>query len=472
MLQRQYEKSHFYTNHSTEKPTKLAIFDFDSTLFFSPLLSPTIWHPNLIRVATAESVYGPGWWRDIRSLDLGPFEELEKSAWKGFWNEDIVSEARQCISDPDTMTVVLTGRRFHPFHHLIPAMLDSKGLQFDLVGLRADPESVSANHWEVMQDKQQLSYNLTSSVFRSTMHFKTCFILNLLHNVPTINHVTMWDDRMYHVRQFREYLDTLKSKDTIDQGNVVYVPGIRPKYNPDWEKLVIRQIIQTHNKALMTHRRDGIKNGKMEQRLTWNATLAEKEDPLENASQQPLQLFPLPAATIVKLSPQSTEQLQKAYEPIFTNQLEKNRRSQLWKDVGGEQPVYFGDSVYLSQKVLNRKSMPVGNIGSEVDVTIKSYSDSPHLTCLLLQVQVNGNDYMLPLWFKPSEYIELFRMKDVKWIQIEDDSIKSVSGKVDFAYRLGVVEKTAEKRRRGCTSEEEEEENAGGYVRPHTHRRH
>jgi hypothetical protein len=468
VLQRQYEKSYFYTNHSTKKPTKLAIFDFDSTLFFSPLLSPTIWHPNLIRVATTESVYGPGWWRDIRSLDLGPFEDLQKSAWKGFWNEDIVNEARQCIADPETMTVVLTGRRFHPFHHLIPAMLDAKGLQFDLVGLRPDPESVSDHHWEVMQGKHQLAYNLTSSVFKSTMHFKTCFILNLIHNVPSIDHVTMWDDRMPHVRRFREYLDVLTSQHQIDQGHVVYVPGIRPKYNPDWEKLVIRQIIQTHNKALITHHRDGIKNGKMEQRLTWNnSKLVEKEDPLDSTS-HPLQLFPLPAATIIKLSPQCTEQLQKAYESIFKSQLEKNRKSQQWKDAGGEQPIYFGDSVYLSQKVLNNKSISVGNIGSEVEVMIKAYSDSPTLTCLLLKVQVKGDctDYILPLWFKPSEYIELFRMKEVKWIQVEHD--ESVSGKVDFAYRLGVVEKTSEKRRRGSTSEQEEkkEENV-----PHTRRR-
>lgn len=453
VLQRQYEKSHFYLNHSTENPTKLAIFDFDSTLFFSPLLSPTIWHPNLIRVATAESVYGPGWWRDIRSLDLGPFEELQKSAWKGFWNEGIVNEARQCISDPDTMTVVLTGRRFHPFHLLIPAMLDAKGLQFDLVGLRPDPESVSDNHWEVMQDKHHLTYNLTTSVFRSTMHFKTCFILNLIHNVSSINHVTMWDDRLHHVRRFQEYLNAIKSKNVIKQGHVVYVPGVRPKYNPYWEKLVIRQIIQTHNKALMTHRRDGVQNGKIEERLTWNTTFAE-EDPLEIAS-HPLQLFPLPAATIVKLSAQCTEQLQKVYEPIFTSQLEKNRKSQVWKDVGGEQPVYFGDSVYLSQKVLDNKSISVGTIGSEVNINIKAYSDSPQLASLLLQVQVDGdhqNDYLLPLWFKPSEYIDLFRMRNVKWIPIEHVSI---SGKIDFAYRLGVVEKTAQKRRRDSTSEEE-----------------
>ncbi|KAI7906474.1 uncharacterized protein BX663DRAFT_529208 [Cokeromyces recurvatus] len=445
LLQRQYKKSYFYSNQQNTQahPKKLAIFDFDSTLFFSPLLSPTIWHPDLIKLATAESVYGPGWWRDIRSLDLGPIEELEPKAWKGFWNEPIVKEAKRCINDPNTMTVVLTGRRYHPFHLLIPTMLNSKGLQFDLIGLRPDPEQVSDNHWEVKNGQQQLTYNLTSSVFKSTMHFKTCFILNLIHNVPSVRQVTMWDDRTYHVNRFKQYLNTLRYEGLINKGRVVYVPGVRPKYNPSWEKRVIGHIMETHNKALLEHRQEGIKIGKIEQRMKWSdeADVIEEEDPLgHSSSERPLRLTPLPAATVIKLSKETTHYLQDKW------------RETVWNVCGGEEPEYFGDCVYLSQHVLSNNQIKVARLGSEVKMKIIAYSDSNDLACLLLKVQVEGydeEDFLLPLWYKPSEYNELFKTTYYSWRRVKDDdkSISIINGKVDYAYRLGAVEKTISQKR-------------------------
>lgn len=444
VLQRQFKKSRFVQNGSKSQPKKLAIFDFDSTLFFSPLLSPTIWHPDLIKLATAESVYGPGWWRDIRSLDLGPIEELKKNAWKGYWNEKIVQEARDCIADPDTMTVVLTGRRYHPFHLLVPDMLESKGLQFDLIGLRPDPESVSENQWEATGNKTQLSYNLTGSVFRSTMHFKLCFILNLLHNIPSINNVVMWDDRIHHVQRFREYLDKLRYLRTIDSGSVVYVPGIRPKYNPEWEKRVISHIIETHNKALLEHVGEGKVNGKCEQRLEWKQS-GKPEDPLDAASHHLLQLKSLPAQTVVALSSTSIDELKKSYGPIYENQLQENKDGG-WSSYGGEEPVYFGNYVYISQSVMPKDMIPFGSLGTKLDITITDYSISPRLPCLLLRVQIGCDSqtkYILPLWYKPSEFIEILRLKDVKWRSINTNNsslITSVHGVIDYAYRLGVLE--------------------------------
>ena len=81
-------------------PTNLAVFDFNSTLFLTPSPSPTIWHSSLIHALTTEGLWGPGWWRDIRSLELGPQAVLENSQWNGYWNEDIVAKARAAIADP------------------------------------------------------------------------------------------------------------------------------------------------------------------------------------------------------------------------------------------------------------------------------------------------------------------------------------------------------------------------------------
>lgn len=328
-------------------------------------------------------------------------------------------------------------------------MLDAKGLQFDLVGLRPDPEHVSDNQWEVKQGQQYLTYNLTNSVFKSTMHFKTCFILNIIHNIPSIRNVTMWDDRIHHVKKFKEYLDAVKDTQVIDYGDVIYVPGIRPKYNPEWEKNVIRHIIETHNKALVEHVKEGYKNGKVQQRLAW-PTIVEKEDPLGSSSEMPLKLTLLPAATVVKLSSESTEKLCKAYKPYLTRQLVKKRGTK-WTYRGGEKLQLFGDYVYLSQKVISSEYIPVGSVGSEVGVTIKAYSNCPPLKCLILKVEIdgnNGNDYLLPLYYKPSEYFDIFKMRDIEWCPVKSDKSLPThfKGKVDYAYRLGVVEKTIEKR--------------------------
>jgi hypothetical protein len=413
----------------------------------------------LIKVATAESVYGPGWWRDIRSLDLGPFDQLQKTAWQGFWNEKIVKEARQCINDLNTMTIVLTGRRYHPFHQLVPAMLESKGLLFDLVGLRPDPESVSDNHWEATNN--EVSYNLTNSVFKSTMHFKTCFILNILHNIPTINNVVMWDDRFHHVKRFREYLGLVKQTGTINQGSVIYVPGIRPKYNPAWEKNVIGHIIKTHNRALLEHVKEGKKNGKMNQRLEWPCKL---EDPLASGSQHLLQLTSLPAQTVIALSQDCIDQLRCAYQSIYNTQLNQNKRSK-WKSFGGEEPMFFGDSIYISQNVIPSANIPFGPVGTDVNIKITGYSRSPKLSCLLLQVQIDDdweNEYLLPLWFKPSEYHDIFKLKgkDVHWKFVRSNDrhmITSVTGKVNYAYRLGVQEITLVGSKRHSSSSSDDE---------------
>ncbi|CAO3652834.1 unnamed protein product [Mucor hiemalis] len=430
VLERQFEKSHFNLHKSTSTPKKLAIFDFDSTLFFSPF----------------ESVYGPGWWRDIRSLDIGPFEELQKNAWEGYWNEKIVQEARDCIEDPNTMTVVLTGRRHHPFHQLIPYMLEAKNLHFDLIGLRPDPESVSEKHWEAQNAK--VSYNLTSSVFKWTMHFKTCFMLNILHCIPSIQSVTMWDDRFHHVKRFQEFLDVVKNAGTIKEGNVIYVPGIRPVYNPNWEKEVVAHIIETHNQALLEHEK-GERHGTMKQRLEWKA---KPEDPLASGSKYFLELTPAPAQTVVSLTPECTQQLKESYHTLFDTQSKQLRRTK-WKSYGGEQPSYFGDNVYLSQKVIPSGKIVPGPIGTQVNITITGYSHSPRFHALLLQVQVEGDDenkHVLPLWYKPSEFNDLFRPREyIYWKSIRPTDRKlltKITGKINYAYRLSVSEKTSMKR--------------------------
>jgi len=74
---------------TTERFQTVNVFDFDQTLFQSPLPNPALWDPSFIGVLTSWNYCGTGWWHNPGTLELGL--ETEASCWEGWWNEDIVS---------------------------------------------------------------------------------------------------------------------------------------------------------------------------------------------------------------------------------------------------------------------------------------------------------------------------------------------------------------------------------------------
>ncbi|KAI8371578.1 uncharacterized protein BYT42DRAFT_537361 [Radiomyces spectabilis] len=461
LLQRQFNASPFATHRSDRRPSKLAIFDFDSTLFLSPLLSPSLWDSSLLNALTTENQFGPGWWRDIRSLELGPVDDLEKNGWKGYWNEDIVAQARQAISDEDTMAIVLTGRRYHPFHRVVPAMLSSKSLHFDLIGLRPDPETEAETVW--MGKGGNVIYN-PQSVFASTMDFKTSFIVNLLDNVPSLRSVTMWDDRRHHVDKFRYYLDHLCKKSLIEKGEVIYVPALRPKYNPAWERKVVNHILETHNLALHEHRQ-GKTNGTKWPPLIWekdDATVSESKGRLSGRPGD-FTLVPVRTATIVQLGKEDAARLHQLYEPRYKDSLNKTEVA-LWLSEGAESPELFGDRVILHRKALPKDDVPFGGIGTVVDVKVIAISKPSRQHGMTLKVmmkpqdktQYSSEEYLLPMWYKPSEH-GMVSKASYQWTYFDASEQELVKGTIDYMYSLGVeaLRKSDNKRKRENESEQD-----------------
>ncbi|KAG1459311.1 hypothetical protein G6F46_007744 [Rhizopus delemar] len=435
ILQRQFEASRFVNHPPHLPPRRLAVFDFDNTLFFSPQLSPTIWHSKIRSLVTAESVYGPGWWRDVRSLELGPLDDLKQTAWKGYWNEEIVSKARACIQDPHTMTVVLTGRRHNPFSPLVPTMLEAKGLKFDLIGLRPDPEAVSEYRWKVDGRNKELNYNLSASVFQSTMHFKQCFLVNILHHVPTIKEITMWDDRVPHLKRFKDFLNALHRKRLIDRSRIIEVPSLRPKYNPKWEKDVMTRIVETHNLALLA-RNCGKTYGKIDD------SQPREEDPL-SMTEKYLGFVPTAVATSIQLSPESMERLKQTFEPLFQESMERYGQKTTIHS-GAESPLFFGDFVQLESKIVQHACC--GNLNQHVSLDIMGISQTSSKPWLLLKVAIKGakrgNHYhILPLWYKPSEE-DLVIRRSHHWVDPTNSQKIHIEGRVVHEKRITVVEST------------------------------
>jgi hypothetical protein len=128
---------------------ELHLYDFDGTLFRSP-----------------ESPLGDvrGWWSKEQSLNPPCVPDNPDASW---WNLPVVVEAKQSISNPDVLAVLLTGRRDAIFRWRVPELLKGIGLRFDQVAL-GQGASVAA--------------------------FKAQVVSQLLSRYPVIGRVVFWDD--------------------------------------------------------------------------------------------------------------------------------------------------------------------------------------------------------------------------------------------------------------------------------------
>ena len=156
------------------------VYDFDNTLFSSPLPNPQLWNgPTIGFLQGYESFSNGGWWHDPNLLAAtGEGMEIEETrAWDGWWNEDIVKLVTLSMQQKDAVTVLLTGRSEGGFAEIIKRMLASKGLEFDLICLK--PE-VGPN----------------TERFSNTMEFKKTFFEDLVLTYQQADEIVVYEDRV------------------------------------------------------------------------------------------------------------------------------------------------------------------------------------------------------------------------------------------------------------------------------------
>jgi len=161
---------------------RIAIFDFDGTLFASP--EKPDWWPY------------QGFWGRLETLSPPYIPENPGPEW---FSSAVVGEAQQAISDPDTYTCLLTGR-IPKFGTRIKAILDGAGLKFD-------------------------DYFFTSG--SATLDFKLSIIENLIQRFPDAR-VEMWDDRHEHAGNFETKIKELGVVGTVHRVNKVTHEFIGP----------------------------------------------------------------------------------------------------------------------------------------------------------------------------------------------------------------------------------------------------
>ncbi|KFH40919.1 hypothetical protein ACRE_083750 [Hapsidospora chrysogenum ATCC 11550] len=220
-----------------DKIRVLHIYDFDNTLFKTPTPNPSLWLGQTIgSLANPDIFANGGWWHDNRILAATGegVEKEEPRAWKGWWNEKIVELVRLSMKQPDALTVLLTGRSEQNFSQLIKRIVDSKGLEFDMIGLKP-------------------KVSPTNQRFQSTMHFKQLFINAMLETYVNAEDLRIYEDRPKHTKGFREFLAEYNRRQAIAPtrgpvaAEVIQVAELSTNLDPVVEVAEIQHMINHHN---------------------------------------------------------------------------------------------------------------------------------------------------------------------------------------------------------------------------------
>ena len=146
---------------------ELHIYDFDATLFMSPM-HPDDWEGHI------------GHWYDtLKSLSapcvIDPPDDL--------WIESTVQDALASIANPEVYTILMTGRSLRDdLLQRIMELIAMRGLQFDEVHLKPDGE---------------------------TLPWKSSMIEEFVSRIPGVEVVQIWEDRQGHLQAFVELIESL-----------------------------------------------------------------------------------------------------------------------------------------------------------------------------------------------------------------------------------------------------------------------
>ncbi|KAI1762306.1 hypothetical protein GGR53DRAFT_521792 [Hypoxylon sp. FL1150] len=230
------------------KINAIHVYDFDNTLFKTPLPNPKLWNNTTLGQLGSPNIFiNGGWWHDPKILAAtgDGAEQEEKRAWSNWWNEKVVELVHLTMKQEDALCVLLTGRS-EDFSQLLKRIITSKGLDFDMVGLKP---AVGPNNER----------------FRDTMHFKQTFIRSLLATYTNVDEIRIYEDRSRHVAGFRDFLDEY-NKQRVNHGltpltaEVVQVAEISTTLDPVVEVAEVQHLINIHNSLLKQQPGNGRKD--------------------------------------------------------------------------------------------------------------------------------------------------------------------------------------------------------------------
>ncbi|ORY68311.1 uncharacterized protein BCR38DRAFT_295916, partial [Pseudomassariella vexata] len=219
------------------------VYDFDNTLFKTPLPNSKLWKGSTLgQLGSPEIFVNGGWWHDSRILAAtgDGVEREEVRGWDGWWNENIVKLVQLSMEQKDALAVLLTGRAERGFSELIKRIVKSKGLEFDMIGLKP---AVGPN-----QER-----------FTTTMQFKQIFLETMMETYKHAEEIRIYEDRPRHVAGFRTFMTDYNKRQEGYGGQktrgpikaeVIQVADISTTLDPVVEVAEIQHLINNHNALL------------------------------------------------------------------------------------------------------------------------------------------------------------------------------------------------------------------------------
>ncbi|KAF2869142.1 hypothetical protein BDV95DRAFT_609379 [Massariosphaeria phaeospora] len=216
------------------------VYDFDNTLFASPLPNKQIWNsPTIGQLASPDVFVNGGWWHDSRILAAtGEGADKEEArGWKGWWNEHIVTLVELTMQQKDALNVLLTGRSEHGFADLVKRIARSRKLEFDMVCLKP-------------------AVGPAGQRFSTTMRFKQDLLRDIVHTYKDADNIRIYEDRVNHTRGFREFFfqfnkDLMSGQSSFSRkpitAEVVQVAENATQLDPVTEVAEIQRMINSHN---------------------------------------------------------------------------------------------------------------------------------------------------------------------------------------------------------------------------------
>ncbi|KAL5323344.1 hypothetical protein ACEPPN_007878 [Leptodophora sp. 'Broadleaf-Isolate-01'] len=253
-----FQPKHTDSREAIHTIKALHVYDFDNTLFNSPLPNPKLWNGPTIGFLQSQDTFATGgWWHDSRILAATGegIEKEEPRAWEGWWNEKIVELIQLSMQQKDAVAILLTGRSENGFAELVKKMVKAKGLDFDIISLKP---AAGPNNQR----------------FSSTMNFKQVFLESLMETYKGAEEIRVYEDRVKHTKGFRDFfMDYNKRQNGIGgtptrgpiTAEVVQVADGATQLDPIQETAEVQRIINDHNLA--------ITNGKRGQRLQIKKTV-------------------------------------------------------------------------------------------------------------------------------------------------------------------------------------------------------
>ncbi|RKP36717.1 hypothetical protein BJ085DRAFT_37085 [Dimargaris cristalligena] len=218
-------------------PVRLCVFDFDNTLYSSPVPNRDLWASKAIGELLGTRI---GWFHDVRTLSP-PYTIPALTNY----NPVVLQAARDALAQPHTLNIVLTGRCNVKFRAAVAETLAVvPDVQFDMVFLKCTPPrlglpglSFNDQLWEIPHHEQPVS------TFDYKIH-----ILNLLkQEFPTIQELHIWEDRERHKIQFQRYVDEQIKLGNLAAGSVLDFIPTYGKMPVRLERQLVESLVRDHN---------------------------------------------------------------------------------------------------------------------------------------------------------------------------------------------------------------------------------